>query len=39
VFLENLPMVRRTLFCRCWSFIRCISAANSKRDRRMSIST
>jgi hypothetical protein len=28
VFLGNLPMVRRTLFCRCWSFIRWSSSAN-----------
>jgi hypothetical protein len=33
VFLGNLPVVRRTLFCRCWSFIRCVSAANSQAGR------
>jgi hypothetical protein len=29
VFLGNLPMVWRILFCRRWSFIRCVSAAKS----------
>jgi IS4 transposase len=30
VFLGNSPMVWRALYCRCWGFIRCVSATNSQ---------